>query len=146
TPWPKLARTKAAFAAVLGRATQPDLPALYAALADRTPAEDASLPDTGIGLARERLLSSPFIVSPDYGTRGSTVLALHADGRGDLHERRVGPAGMPARHSEPALTSRARSLRLRTSPARTNLKAMSRTTGPARPGRGQAPGFPGERP
>jgi len=107
TPWPKLARTKAAFAAVLGRATQPDLPALYAALADRTPAEDASLPDTGIGLARERLLSSPFIVSPDYGTRGSTVLALHADGRGELHERRFGPDGMPAGDSDLAFTWRA---------------------------------------
>ncbi|MBO1112983.1 NRDE family protein [Bordetella petrii] len=100
TPWPKLARTKAAFEQVLRQAPQPDLPALYATLFDRTPADDASLPDTGIGLARERLLSSPFIISPDYGTRGSTVLALHADGRGELHERRYGPDGAPAGDSD----------------------------------------------
>jgi len=100
TPWPKLARTKAAFQQVLHAAPQPDLPALYATLADRTPADDHTLPDTGIGLARERLLSSPFIVSPEYGTRGSTVLALHADGRGELHERRYGPDGEPVGDSD----------------------------------------------
>ncbi|MCD0506010.1 NRDE family protein [Bordetella petrii] len=100
TPWPKLARTKAAFERVLDRAPQPDLPALYDTLRDGTPADDASLPDTGIGLERERLLSSPFIVSPDYGTRGSTVLALHTNGHGELHERRFGPDGLPMGDSD----------------------------------------------
>ena len=52
------------------------------------PANDDELPKTGLPLARERLLSSPFIVSPDYGTRSSSVLALRADGQGRLHERR----------------------------------------------------------
>ncbi|MCC3262314.1 NRDE family protein, partial [Paenibacillus polymyxa] len=33
TPWPKLARTKSAFTAVLHHQPQPDLPALFAALA-----------------------------------------------------------------------------------------------------------------
>ncbi|HYG45531.1 MAG TPA: NRDE family protein [Bordetella sp.] len=107
TPWPKLARTKAAFQQVLLNTPQPDLPALYATLRDRTPADDASLPDTGIGLARERLLSSPFIVSPDYGTRGSTILALHADGRGELHERRYGPDGVAAGDTDLAFQWRA---------------------------------------
>lgn len=93
TPWPKLARVKGAFERLIEAAPQPDLPALYAALHDCTPAADAELPDTGIGLDRERLLSSPFIVSPDYGTRCSTVLALRADGTGELHERRFDPHG-----------------------------------------------------
>jgi len=93
TPWPKLARTKAAFARAVAHPPQPDLPALYAALADRAPAADDELPDTGVGRERERMLSSPFIVSPVYGTRSSTILALHADGRGELHERRFNPHG-----------------------------------------------------
>lgn len=93
TPWPKLARTKAAFMAVLQGRPQPDLPALYAALADPNPADDGDLPATGLPLDRERLLSSPFIVSPDYGTRSSSVLALHGDGAGQLHERRFAPDG-----------------------------------------------------
>ncbi|WP_144635453.1 NRDE family protein [Bordetella genomosp. 13] len=100
TPWPKLARTKAAFTQVICRSPQPDLPALYAALADRSPAADDELPDTGVGLDRERMLSSPFIVSPTYGTRASTILALHADGRGELHERGFDPSGAAMRDTE----------------------------------------------
>lgn len=59
-------------------ADQPDLSPLFAAMADREPAPDAALPDTGVGLERERFLSSPFIVSPDYGTRCSTVVLAGA--------------------------------------------------------------------
>ena len=94
TPWPKLVRLKAAFTHVLehaGAAFTQQIPALYAALDDRTPADDADLPRTGLPLDRERLLGSPFIVSPDYGTRSSTLLAWHADGHGELHERTFDP-------------------------------------------------------
>lgn len=93
TPWPKLARTKAAFSAVLQHPPQPDLPGLFAALSDRSPADDADLPATGLPLDRERLLSSPFIVSPEYGTRSSSVMALHDNGAGELEERRFAPDG-----------------------------------------------------
>ncbi|SAI74630.1 Ser/Thr-rich protein T10 [Bordetella ansorpii] len=100
TPWPKLARLKVAFTQVIARAPQPDLPALYGALADRSPAADSELPDTGVGLERERMLSSPFIVSPHYGTRASSILALHEDGRGELHERGFDPTGTATRDSD----------------------------------------------
>jgi len=49
-------------------------------LADDTPASDAALPDTGVGLAKERLLSPVFIASADYGTRSSTVLLVDKTG------------------------------------------------------------------
>lgn len=104
TPWPKLTRTKIGFERILQATPQPDVPALYANLFDRTPADDADLPATGIPLDRERLLSSPFIVSPNYGTRASTVLALHADGRGELHERRYSPNGEPVGDSDLAFS------------------------------------------
>jgi uncharacterized protein with NRDE domain len=94
TPWPKLMRTRRAFEQYLRHLPQPIEPEdFYALLHDTEPAGDEELPATGLPLARERLLSSPFIVSPDYGTRCSTVLALHADGRGELHERRYDPQG-----------------------------------------------------
>ena len=57
---------------------------LFVGLADRTMAADDALPDTGIGLQRERWLAPAFIRSPDarYGTRCSTLLIVErrADG------------------------------------------------------------------
>ena len=52
---------------------------LFAALADTTPAPDAALPDTGVGLDLERILSPPFVRGARYGTRCSTVVLVDAD-------------------------------------------------------------------
>jgi uncharacterized protein with NRDE domain len=56
-------------------------------LSDRTMAADETLPDTGIGLEWERLLSSAFIVSDGYGTRCSTVVLIGSDGIVTVEER-----------------------------------------------------------
>lgn len=65
---------------------------LFAGLRDTRAAPDATLPDTGIGLERERRLSPAFIEDPRYGTRCSS-LAL-ADGNGVwVYERRFDAAG-----------------------------------------------------
>jgi hypothetical protein len=49
---------------------------LFAALADRTEADDDQLPETGVPLEVERRLSPAFIRTPDgsYGTRCSTLV------------------------------------------------------------------------
>jgi uncharacterized protein with NRDE domain len=86
TPWPKLARTKDAVMAWTAGGDD-DLSPLFAALASRTSAPDHALPSTGIPLEWERLLSAPFIVSADYGTRCSTVLAISRDGGARFIER-----------------------------------------------------------
>lgn len=86
TPWPKVERAKAHLAecvAASGAAPEP----LFTLLADRSAATDNELPDTGVGLAWERLLSPVFIASPDYGSRSSTVLAIDRHGRVDFYER-----------------------------------------------------------
>lgn len=98
TPWPKLARTKAAFTDILRAAPAPDVEALFDALGDRSIALDAELPDTGIGLERERFLSSAFIVGLTYGTRSSTVMIL-GERHCSLYERRFAPDGSPAGRS-----------------------------------------------
>ena len=92
TPWPKLARAKAGVAA-WAAAGADHLASLFDVLADRAPAHDDELPDTGLARERERLLSSPFIVSPDYGTRCSTVLALARSGEAYFAERSFDAAG-----------------------------------------------------
>ncbi len=50
--------------------------ALFNLLRDTTPADDDALPETGVGLEKERALSSVFITLPDYGTRSSTALYM----------------------------------------------------------------------
>ncbi|MGQ0586685.1 MAG: NRDE family protein [Gammaproteobacteria bacterium] len=86
TPWPKSLRLHA----VLERTLEAD--PLFEALADRAQAKDAELPDTGVGLELERMLSPPFIVSSRYGTRCSTVVRI-GDGAIEFEERRFDAAG-----------------------------------------------------
>ena len=90
TPWPKLLKARAALEMVLDN-PQPE--ALLALLSDAQVAPFAELPDTGVGLATETLLSSVFIASQSYGTRASTALIVHADGTRHLVERSFGPYG-----------------------------------------------------
>ena len=92
TPWPKVTRTKAALAAWCD-AAEPDIAPLFAMLADTRVAPDAELPATGVTLERERLLSSPFIVSAGYGTRCSTILTVSRDGTAHFIERGFDPNG-----------------------------------------------------
>lgn len=94
-PWPKTVRAMAALSGWLDAGT-PDLEPLFAVLADERPAPDADLPDSGIGLERERQLSACFLRGPVYGTRASTVILVDAQGHGLLVERSFGPNGAPA--------------------------------------------------
>lgn len=74
SPWPKVQRLKSAFSAALAAAPEPE--PLLAMLLDNTPAPDADLPETGVGLDMERMLSPCFVRSPMYGTRASTALLM----------------------------------------------------------------------
>jgi uncharacterized protein with NRDE domain len=90
TPWPKVEKAKAALTTQLD---EPNPMALMALLSDPTTAPMADLPDTGVSLATETLLSSVFIASPNYGTRASTVLIVNANGSRQFVEHSFGPYG-----------------------------------------------------
>jgi uncharacterized protein with NRDE domain len=95
TPWPK---TRALMQRLQhwiddSASDDTDFASLFAALVDERQAADAQLPDTGVGLERERWLSAAFIRGQDYGTRASTVVAIGHDGHGLIVERRFGPNG-----------------------------------------------------
>lgn len=92
TPWPKVVRGKQALAQVLARDEVP-AEALFAILSDPSRAPDEQLPDTGVGLDMERLLSSIFIKSERYGTRSSTLLLVDNDRHATFVERSFGPGG-----------------------------------------------------
>lgn len=84
TPWPKVQSGKSQLASLL--ATDITAERLFEVLGDTTLAADEQLPETGVGIEFERILSSRFIHSPDgnsssnnsfnYGTRTSTVLLV----------------------------------------------------------------------
>ena len=71
-PWPKLKAGKQALADVLH--TDTDTENLMQILGDNDQADDHLLPETGVDLHFERLLSSRFIHSAEYGTRASTLV------------------------------------------------------------------------
>lgn len=74
-PWPKLQRLLDGAQRLVAQQVESPEPHL-ALLADVTPAEDAALPDTGVGLLMERMLSPICIRTPTYGTRNSTWLRV----------------------------------------------------------------------
>ena len=90
-PWPKVRRAKAMLQTLLANPSAPDASWLDR-LADPSPAPDAELPDTGIGLAKERWLSPLLITGPHYGTRAASLLSLRRDGELRLIERSLDPA------------------------------------------------------
>jgi uncharacterized protein with NRDE domain len=83
-PWPKVLKTKAQFASLLCLGAPDE--AFFEMLADTTPAPDLRLPDTGVPLDLERVLSAVRIEAPGYGTRTSTVVKLYAEAPAVLHE------------------------------------------------------------
>jgi uncharacterized protein with NRDE domain len=87
TPWPKVLRGKKLLAETLDKKGAALEAALFALLADRKIPADHKLPDTGIGLEWERVLSSIFITSPGYGTRSSTIILINKNGRIKFVER-----------------------------------------------------------
>lgn len=102
TPWPKSLRLKTALKGWTRDKWESPAP-LLKALVDRTPAADAELPNTGVGAAMERMLSPPFIVSPHYGTRCSTVVSF-GGGVIEFIERRFDAAGRVAGETRQTLS------------------------------------------
>jgi uncharacterized protein with NRDE domain len=90
TPWPKVTRAVGRFACQI--AQRVDAPGLMRLLADREIARDHDLPQTGVPLEWERVLSSIQIRANGYGTRTSTVLMVRRDGLATFVERCFDPA------------------------------------------------------
>lgn len=77
SPWPKVERGTASLGKLLsGNFSVDDV---FELLYDDRVAPDNVLPDTGVGLERERALSSMFIKTNGYGSRCSTVILADHD-------------------------------------------------------------------
>lgn len=59
---------------------------LFRIMQDREPAQDADLPDTGVGYALEKNLSPVFISMPGYATRSTSVILMDRNRHVDFSE------------------------------------------------------------
>lgn len=87
TAWPKVVKGRKELREYALAHEELDTDALFSIVADAEEADDASLPDTGVGLEMERKLSAPFIKMPEYGTRSSTVLLIDKHNHVTFRER-----------------------------------------------------------
>ena len=76
SPWPKVERSKKALAKILSSGQGFGNESILEILSDQLRPDDDDLPDTGIGLEWERILSPIFVTSDLYGTRASTVIMI----------------------------------------------------------------------
>ncbi len=91
TPWPKVQWAKSRLQTAL--ADLPDTASVLSLLRDDRPAPDDQLPRTGVSLEWERMLSSAFVRSADYGTRCSTVVCIDRHGEVSFDEWAWDPSG-----------------------------------------------------
>ena len=96
TPWPKVERGKDYLGHIIKDSKDVSVDRLFELLSDRRQAPDPYLPQTGVSLRWERLLSSIFIQSDAYGTRSSTVLLVERGGNVHFYERTFGKEGQKA--------------------------------------------------
>jgi len=87
SPWPKVTSGIEEITLLLNKPF--DAAEWFAVLQNNTKAPTHLLPDTGIGIEKERLLSSRFIQSNDYGTRTSTIITVNHQSRLRFIERNI---------------------------------------------------------
>lgn len=87
TSWPKVVKGKQILEQQVLNQPEISLESIFSFLKDTEMPPDDHLPDTGIGIELERVLSPIFIKSPGYGTRSSTVLLVDKDNQVTFAER-----------------------------------------------------------
>lgn len=82
SPWPKVKRGKDHLKALLDDDVDIETDSLIELMVNTEIAPDHHLPDTGVSLELERLLSASFIANPErgYGTRCSTAIVVNESG------------------------------------------------------------------
>jgi uncharacterized protein with NRDE domain len=87
TPWPKVKQGTARLRALITQKKGFSQEDIYTILGDRFIPPDEDLPDTGVGLEWERVLSPLFITSDIYGTRCTSILLWKNTGEITFVER-----------------------------------------------------------
>lgn len=93
TPWPKVAKIREGISRIISQNDKINPEDLFSLLTDSARPPHKMLPDTGIGLQWEKILSPVFVKSDVYGTRCSSVLLLDASGKMLFCERTYDGSG-----------------------------------------------------
>ena len=86
-PWPKITTGKNSLKNIIENNKYIDPEDLLKILKNNTKAADSLLPETGISIELERMLSSIYISDDKYGTRSSTVILIKKTGELTFVER-----------------------------------------------------------
>lgn len=97
SPWPKLVAAKAALKECID-GDQISADALITLMQDPTTYHDDQLPQTGVSLELERLLSARFIRSERYGTRATTAVLIRHSGEIRVVEQNFDAQGKTQRN------------------------------------------------
>lgn len=93
TPWPKITKGKSDLEKLLNDKGKINPEDIFHILRDGSCPPDRMLPDTGVGLDWERILSPLFITSEFYGTRSSSIIFIERGGEVTFMERTFIPDG-----------------------------------------------------
>ncbi len=91
--WPKMARGEKQLEAIVNLNQSIEPAQLFLILKDQQKAQENLLPNTGVPVEWERLLSSIFINSPEYGTRSSCLILQKNNRSIELIERQYNEQG-----------------------------------------------------
>jgi len=93
--WPKMALGQAKLSHSINTFTAQSLciDKLFQLMQNEQKAQIESLPETGISLDWEQLLSSIFIVSPEYGTRTTNIITLDDKGNISVYDQSYNTQG-----------------------------------------------------
>jgi uncharacterized protein with NRDE domain len=84
--WPKMALGQTKLANEI-KDQALDIEQLFTLMKSKQQAETEQLPKTGVPLSWEQLLSSIFIVSPEYGTRTTNIITLDDEGKVCIYDQ-----------------------------------------------------------
>ncbi len=85
--WPKMALGQSKLSNCISKNNELNINDLFILMQSNQQAETESLPKTGVPLDWEQLLSSIFIISPDYGTRTTTIITQDQQGNIAIYDR-----------------------------------------------------------
>ncbi len=101
TPWPKVEKGISLLKKAVSDADSVDMDMIFRLLKNREVPPEDRLPETGVGMEWERILSPMFIQSPGYGTRSSSVMLVGGNGSVQVAEQTFEPGSDLGHHPLP---------------------------------------------